>query len=74
MSLQASHEDLDATRRMGEKRERENTKLKSIISTQDERVGFTQTHTHTPLSVTHFKYVAQVKQFRSFGDVYFCPY
>ena len=38
MSLQSSCEELGAHRKSGEKRERENVKLKSIISSQDERV------------------------------------
>ena len=39
MSLQASHEELGAHRKSGERRERENVELKSIISSQDERVS-----------------------------------
>ena len=42
-ALQASCQELSARRKSGEKRDKENLKLKSIISSQDERVseGFT---------------------------------
>ena len=43
LALQSSCEELGSARKAGEKREKENNKLKSIISTQDERV-----RTHTP--------------------------
>lgn len=45
VTLRTSSEELGARRRSGERKDRENTKLKSIISSQDEQVG-TSSHPH----------------------------